>query len=242
MFPATLTPHVVSTEAIQLEKTLWRMVEAQHERSTMKLVDSPEEHNILEDLLETSKPKMPDVLSGLHYLLATPFRYPTRRGGSRFRSAKDPGVFYGAGSLKTACAELAYWRWRFLIESIDLEKIDPVVHTAFTVPVSCSGIYLSMHPFVEHKKLWMDPRDYTHTQKLAAVARAANLDAIVYPSVRDQPHGWCVALLNATGFASKAPDQAMQTWHITVSKERVYWRKSAEESFVFEARELSAEE
>ena len=50
----------------------------------------------------------------LHWLLFTPFRYPPPPGGSRFRGPNDPGVFYGADEIRTACAELGYWRWRHL--------------------------------------------------------------------------------------------------------------------------------
>ena len=59
----------------------------------MKIVDDAAEQNLLESLLETSKPPLPDPTDGLDYLLATPFRYSPARPGSRFRSVTDPGVF-----------------------------------------------------------------------------------------------------------------------------------------------------
>lgn len=89
------------------------MVEAQHTASTMKIVDSRDE----QDVLEESKPARPAAAEALDFLLATPFRYDPRRGGSRFRAATDPGVFYGAESVRTAGAKLGYWRWRFLIDA-----------------------------------------------------------------------------------------------------------------------------
>ena len=79
----------------------------------MVLVDTLAEQHLLEDLLERAKPPLPDETAGLHYLLATPFRYPPTDRGSRFRRPSDPGVFYGADAVRTACAELGYWRWRF---------------------------------------------------------------------------------------------------------------------------------
>ena len=67
----------------------------------MKLVDDAAQQDVLEMLLEGSKPPLPSSASRLHYLLATPFRYDPRRGGSRFRGATDPGVFYGAQRVRT---------------------------------------------------------------------------------------------------------------------------------------------
>ena len=63
----------------------------------------------------TRKPPVPAGARTLHYLLFTPFRYPPPPGGSRFRGPNDPGVFYGADEVRTACAELGYWRWRHLL-------------------------------------------------------------------------------------------------------------------------------
>lgn len=68
------------------------MVEAQHIASTMKIVDDAAEQDVLETLLESSKPAQPPGVSRLDYLLATPFRYNPLRGGSRFRAVTDPGV------------------------------------------------------------------------------------------------------------------------------------------------------
>jgi hypothetical protein len=93
--------------------------------ATMKIVDAAAEQEILESLLEASKPALPDATSGLDYLLATPSRYPPAGRDSRFRAVCDPGVFYGAATVRTACAELGYWRWRFLQDADDLERIGP---------------------------------------------------------------------------------------------------------------------
>jgi hypothetical protein len=57
------------------------MVEAQHTASTMKIVDNSEEQDLLETLLEGSKPAQSDSALALDYLLATPFRYYPLRGG-----------------------------------------------------------------------------------------------------------------------------------------------------------------
>ena len=105
-----------------LRHALWRAVEAQHVVSTMALVDSIEEQHVLERLLEDTKPPIPAAAAHLHWLLFTPFRYPPPPGGSRFRGPNDPGVFYGADEIRTACAELGYWRWRHLLDSPALPR------------------------------------------------------------------------------------------------------------------------
>jgi hypothetical protein len=116
----TWTSTAVASEARQFSEQPWRAVEAQHRVATMSLVDSLAEQAQLEALLDASKPPIPAAALGLHWLLFTPFRYPTSKYGSRFRRPYDPGVFYAAYERTTACAELGYWRWRFLTESPSL--------------------------------------------------------------------------------------------------------------------------
>ena len=121
MIPARV-PNLVGHEERPAAGGAWRAVEAQHIASTRRLVDSNEEQAVLEELLEESKPRMPASTVGLHYLLATPFRYPPWHRGSRFRSPAEPGVFYAAEERRTACAELGYWRWRFVTDSSGLDE------------------------------------------------------------------------------------------------------------------------
>jgi len=109
----------LAREARALSGTCWRLVEAQHRISTLKLVDTVEEQAALEDLVQDTKPAVPPECRHLHYLLATPFRYgaayPT---GSRFRRAGlSEGVFYAAEEPHTAVAELVFWRLLFFAES-----------------------------------------------------------------------------------------------------------------------------
>jgi hypothetical protein len=153
----TLTPAAVSSEARPWAGTVWRMVEAQHTASTMKIVDNSEEQDLLETLLEGSKPTQPASAQDLDYLLATPFRYYPLRGGSRFRAVTDPGVFYGAESARTASAELGYWRWKFLKDAVDLDRLEPVAHTAFSAQVSTQVIDLRQAPFGANTAAWTHP-------------------------------------------------------------------------------------
>ncbi|MBR0566054.1 RES family NAD+ phosphorylase [Azoarcus sp. L1K30] len=230
---STWTPRAVSSEARAWRGTAWRIVEAQHVASTMKIVDSRDEQDVLEALLEDGKPALPRQAETLDYLLAAPFRYPTRRGGSRFRAATDPGVFYGAAGVRTACAELGYWRWRFLMDAVDLQRLDPLAHTAFRAQMATSAVDLRAAPFDRDVERWGHPSDYAGTQAFARVARDAGVGAIIYRSVRDPDPAWCVALLSIDGFSRPSPYGASQTWWLMVAPEAVVWRRD-QASFTFD--------
>jgi hypothetical protein len=197
----TWTPPALSSEARPWQASVWRMVEAQHIAATMKLVDSPAEQDLLESLLEGSKPPSPGNTATLDYLLAAPFRYSPLRGGSRFRGATDPGVFYGADTVLTACAELGYWRWRFLLDAPALERLEPVAHTAFRTRIATTAIDLRQPPLARDAAAWTHPTDYTATQALARQAREAAIGAILYTSVRAPTAAWCAAILTPDAFA-----------------------------------------
>lgn len=108
----------------------WRGVEAQHVVSTLRLVDDPDEQALLEQLLDDSKPALPAAAQGLHYLLATPFRYAPAHA-SRFRAAHAKGQWYGAETLFAAGAEVAYWRHRFVSDSEGLRDRELLTEHSF---------------------------------------------------------------------------------------------------------------
>lgn len=188
----------------------------------MRLVDSLAEQTLLEQVLEASKPSLPSAAAKLHYLLATPFRYRPNQG-SRFRSAGEAGVWYGAEALRTALAEKSYWRRRFLLDSPQTPDLPPVPHTAFTAATASSrALDLTRPPMVRDQALWMHPQDYTATQRLAVAARAAEpaLQLLRYRSVRDPRPGFCAVLFDPAAFRVKSP-QAQETWFIAASRTRV---------------------
>lgn len=228
MSSITWTPRAVSSEARDWRGWAWRIVEAQHVAATMKIVDDAAEQEVLESLLEASKPAVPGTASGLDYLLATPFRYPPLAHGSRFRAVTDPGVFYGAATVRTACAELGYWRWRFLQNAEDLERIGPVAHTAFRAELRTTAVDLRDEPFRTEAAAWTHPSDYAATQSFARVAREADVGAVIYRSVRAPEPSWCLAVLTPTAFASRKPHPARQSWWLLVNRQGVIWRRDHE--------------
>jgi hypothetical protein len=211
----------------------WRAVEAQHVVSTLRLTDDdPEQQDLLERILDESKPALPPEARNMHYLLATPFRYPPLPYGSRFRAAPDPGVLYAAEERRTACAEMGYWRWRFVADSAGLTGIPASPQTLFQVGVKGAGIDLRQPPFNRYAALWTDPSDYSATQELGRVARLSGIvSAIVYESVRDPEAGWCIAVLDPRALRPKQP-VAQQTWHLTVTSSGAIWQRDGER-FVF---------
>lgn len=59
MSSTTWTPDALRSEARPFTDTVWRLVEAQHKVSTLKLVDTLSKQTVLEQLLDDSKPSMP---------------------------------------------------------------------------------------------------------------------------------------------------------------------------------------
>jgi RES domain len=212
--------------AAHSEMVAWRGVESQTEIATLHLVDTREEHEALEALLEASKPPKPEGSEQLHYLLFTPFRY-TSPTPSRFRRAGEGGVWYGADTVEATCAEIAYWRHRFILASAGLVKEASelvTAHTIFSAKVTGRSIDLLSPPWSDQNGIWTNPHDYTGTQALAAESRAVGIEWIRYGSVR-HPGGVCAAALSASALANTKPDNK-QEWLCRATRQRVlfYYR------------------
>jgi len=220
MSSSTWTPAALSSEASPLAGICWRLVEAQHHVSTLKLTDSVDEQRVLEDLIEATKPAVPPECRRLHYLLATPFRYgavyPT---GSRFRRpGRTDGVFYASETPETAVAEIAFYRLLFFAESPDTPwPANPAEYTAFSARYATRrAIDLTKGKLAASKTRWMHTTDYDPCHALADAARSAKIEIIRYASVRDPQHGINLALLSCIAFAKPRPI-AQQTWRIRLS-------------------------
>lgn len=197
--------------------SLWRGVEAQHIIATMKLVDNAAEQHLLEELLEASKPAAPPAA---HYLIFTPFRYrPTHP--SRFRPARSAGLWYGAEDLQTACAEVAYWKWRFLADSAALgDGALHTQHTFFQAEVAGRCVNLTTRPWNAWAERWQHASDYSACHALAAAAREHQVAWIRYASAR-KPRGICAAVLTPRCLSLK-PGFAQQTWACKTTRAAVF--------------------
>lgn len=234
-----LTADRLREAARRISAKPWRVVEAQHRASTLRLVDTLAEQRVLEDLLEASKPPLPAAAAHLHYLLATPFRYPAPPpAGSRFRGIGEAGIWYGAQHVHTALAEVAYWRLRFLADSPATPDWPPVAHTALRASVGGRALVLADPPFASARGRWEDPASYVASQALARSAREAGIALIRYRSVRDPAHRDCLAVLTPGAFRQSAPLE-QHTWLLKVTRERVLAEASASgERLAFEAAAL----
>ena len=228
------TPRAVDSEAGRATRRLWRAVEAQHVASTLRLVANVEEQLLLERILDKSKPALPQDAADLHYLLATPFRYVSPIG-SRFRAPADAGVWYGAEKERTACAELGFWRWRFLMDSAGLECLGPSPQTVFRAGIDGRLVDLTSAPFKRARSDWTDPNDYTASQRFARVARQAEVDAIRYESVRDPEHAGAVAVLSPACFKPRQPLE-QHIWLLTVRPDAAIWQRDGH-SHEFQAKD-----
>lgn len=214
------TPDALSSEACSIEHDVWRLVETQSKNSTMKLVDTLDEQNLLEQLLEDTKPPIPEECAELHYLLFTPFRYdpgkPTAVSRFRYEGQKE-GVFYSAFEVDTAVAEMTFYRMLFFSESPETKLPDNACQfTAFTVPIKTSrALDLTNSPLSDDVDLWTDRINYDPCLKLAANAPMADIDCIISQSVRDPGKGKNASILRCRVFAATSPDRTKdQTWNI----------------------------
>lgn len=226
----TWTPTALASEARPWRGAGWRAVEAQHRVASLQLAGgSLADQALLEDILDATKPASPPATRGLHFLLATPFRYRPDTSGSRFRAAFDPGVFYGAEDRATACAEAGYWRLRFWRDSAGLRGRAGVVEmTLFQFRgATALGLDLTRPPLARDAAAWTDPVDYGATQALASAARAGGVEALRYGSVR-LPGGHCLAVLTPAVFrAVKRPYAGgEQTWTLHLRPpDAVTWQR-----------------
>ncbi len=230
MSPTIWTPAGLSPSLVPLKDDCWRAVEAQHFKSTMKLVDSPGEQKILEEEIEQTKPNVPEECRHLDFLLYTPFRYdgPYPRGSRFRREGFTAGVYYASSAPRTAIAEMAFIRLLFYAESPGTPyPANPSEYTVFSVPLATSlSVDLTAPPLDQHSELWHRLADYEDCQRLADVARACSAEVIQYESVRDPHKSRNYAVLSCRAFAASKP-QHMQSWHMQLHPKAIWARCEA---------------
>lgn len=217
---------------------LWRMVESQEEIATNALVDTLDEQAVLERLIEQTKPRRPGT-EGLHYLLATPFRYPPLRHGSRFGRRFEPSLFYGSIQRSALLAEAAYYRFVFAAGlATPFPKPLLTGHTAFSARFrTARGVRLERPPFSADQAVLTSAVDYTATQALGSAMREDGIEAFTFMSARDPELGTNAALFAPSALADKAP-RAQTPWTCETIAEQVTWRERGAHEVVGFAREM----
>lgn len=213
------------SKGIKLTTTLnlesWRMVEAQYISSSRDLVDSREEHDLLEELLENSKPRIAD---SKHYLIFSPFRYPPLKYGSRFGNTYEQSLWYGSIKLQTALAEIAFYRLTFFSDtSADLEYIE-IPMTAFKAYIQTkNGIDLTTSHFKKYQDKISNKTSYVDSQRLGTDMREANIEAFIFTSARDKMLGKNVAAFTPDVFKMKYNQYItdMQNWRCIASQNTI---------------------
>ena len=195
---------ITKTEPVTVMGKLKRIIENQEQKVTVALVDDHEEHQVLEAMLEESKPAVPRELLRLDYLLRSPWRYPPLKWGSRFGRRHEPGIFYGALSDDALFAEAAYYRFLFLagMKTSFKERVLSQ-HTVFEAKYrSEQGADLSAPPWSRRAKALTSPSSYAATQALGSVLREQDYGAIVFVSARTREKSLNVALLKSQALRS----------------------------------------
>lgn len=191
----------------------YRIVETQEQAATMEIVSSLDAQDLLERLLDESKPLKRPGSGALHYLLQSPFRYPPLEWGSRFGSTREPGYLYGALSIQTAMEEFAFYRHFLFQDAVDLApgRVWTTQHTQFGFDYRTDrGIRLQFEPFAMHSEILRHPEDYSATQALGVAMRADGVLAFEYLSARDPDRGLNVALSSPEALANPLVHQVEQ--------------------------------
>ncbi|MHB1331365.1 MAG: RES family NAD+ phosphorylase [Sulfuriferula sp.] len=198
---------LAQTKPLRLSGQLLRLVESQEQVATNQLVSSLDRQAVLEDLLEATKPRLRPETERLDYLLATPFRYPPLKHGSRFGTRSAPSLFYGALKTGTVLAEAAYYRFLFWYGMVTppAGKLD-TQHTLFGAAYRTDkGMQLQAPPFAAYREVVSSTTDYGASQALGTSMRATGIEAFEYVSARDPEGGINVALYTPQALHGSKP-------------------------------------
>jgi hypothetical protein len=134
-------------------------------------------------------------------------------------------VLYGTGVVKTAAAEVAYWRHRFITRTTGRYENQQSWHGVFQLNLTASSVDLREVPFSTDAAAWLHPTDYSAPQAFAAAAREAGVACIFYQSVRYPTPAMCAAVLSTEPFAVKVPAISRRPWELTITSQEAIWRQ-----------------
>jgi hypothetical protein len=208
------------------QRDVYRIVESQEQVATIGLVDDLDEQFLLEQMLDQAKPAYRKNSQHLHYLLATPFRYPPLKHGSRFGSRMTPSFFYASEEVETALAECAYYRFLFLegMKTPYLRTINSsyTLFSVFIDSVSAVDLTLLDEPF---QTMLCSVNDYSFTQALGRKLLDKQVKVLRFNSARTTSVlggnlGVNVAITQPQEIKSTAPQQCT-TWLCSTTAEKV---------------------
>lgn len=200
----------------------YRVVESQEQAATMQLVDTLQEQELLEQLLDGSKPRPAGDAEHLPYLLKTPFRYPPLRHGSRFGRRTQRGIFYASLGLRSALAETAYYRLVFLAGMTEppQQPIQSPMSSFRTRIKTAHAVRLDRPPFEGYRERISCKTRYQDSQNLGTDMRAAGVQAAIYYAARETRPG----CRNIAVFAPAALTGTVsnnRSWHCSATPSRV---------------------
>ena len=206
--------------------TAWRVVETQNKSYSRKLVNSIEELDILEELLEESKPRLDKpILDKYHYLLFTPFRYPPLKYGSRFGRRFEPSLWYGSLELETALHEVAYYRLLFLQDTHAELTLSFMLSAFSAVATSDKSVDSTLPPFASHTDEISSPKSYAYSQLLGSAMRIEGIEFFLYNSARTVKNkGKNIGIFYPKVFKSKQLATTPSPWNCFVNQTSVeFW-------------------
>ena len=221
---------------------VWRIDENQEQAATRRITRSAAAQSRLEELLDQNKPAYLPGSEQLHWLLKTPFRYPPLRHGSRFGSAFEPGILYGAREMHTAMTESAVYLWLFRAAVIDTGPLARISdgRTAIYFPVRHDRFSdLTSAPARDYRSEVSDPASYAFSQPLGAQLREAGVAGIWFHSARADRGINCAILEPAAIPAGTVPEESH--WQLQLNETHCWWGHASGDSFEVRYQDVADE-
>ncbi len=202
-------------------------MESQEDAGTLSLVDSLDEQDILESLLDGVKPPYQAGSEQRHYLISTPFRYPPLKHGSRYGHQLMHSFFYASESLHTALSESAYYRFLF-IDDMQIAYDSAIIsqHLSFSVNAhSGSAMQLTNIDNGDLLAQLQDKSSHSLCQAIGEyLVNTEEVDLIRFPSARCN-EAINVAIISHSVITSKKPQEQIK-WTFQTEFDKLVIRSS----------------
>lgn len=142
---------------------------------------------------------------------------------------------YGAQSVYGACAEVAYWRHRFILDSAGLlDQVLLTEHSIFQGVLDGTSIDLMEQPWAQARAEWTHGSDYGATQAVAAEVQLRGVQWLGYASVRAPGERCAVAFdVNCLYEPKQSLDSTIQRWVCKATRSSVMFTRDRE-SYVWD--------